>query len=78
MKKTCNVQTRLDACCQIWLRLNDSLDVVAQNTICFDSDLRPLSDNLGLYFQIRDDYANLNSKEVLHIYLHSNSGLLDL
>lgn len=28
------------------------------------SDLKPLLDNLGLYFQIRDDYANLNSKEL--------------
>ncbi|XP_052265601.1 geranylgeranyl pyrophosphate synthase-like isoform X2 [Dreissena polymorpha] len=27
------------------------------------SDFKPLLDNLGLYFQIRDDYANLNSKE---------------
>lgn len=28
------------------------------------SDLKPLLDNLGLYFQIRDDYANLSSKEL--------------
>jgi geranylgeranyl diphosphate synthase type 3 len=28
------------------------------------SDLKPLLDNLGLYFQIRDDYANLNSEEL--------------
>jgi len=27
------------------------------------ADLKPLLDNLGLYFQIRDDYANLCSKE---------------
>ncbi|XP_052772899.1 geranylgeranyl pyrophosphate synthase-like isoform X1 [Mya arenaria] len=27
------------------------------------SDFKPLSDSLGLYFQIRDDYANLSSKE---------------
>ncbi|XP_072293242.1 geranylgeranyl pyrophosphate synthase [Eucyclogobius newberryi] len=26
-------------------------------------DLKPLLDTLGLFFQIRDDYANLNSKE---------------
>ncbi|KAL4240164.1 Geranylgeranyl pyrophosphate synthase [Mactra antiquata] len=26
-------------------------------------NFKPLLDNLGLYFQIRDDYANLNSKE---------------
>lgn len=26
-------------------------------------DLKPLLDNLGLFFQIRDDYANLCSKE---------------
>ncbi|CAM4728057.1 unnamed protein product [Leuciscus chuanchicus] len=26
-------------------------------------DLKPLLDTLGLYFQIRDDYANLNSRE---------------
>jgi Polyprenyl synthetase len=31
--------------------------------VMFDSDLKPLLDNLGLYFQIRDDYANLNSQE---------------
>lgn len=28
------------------------------------SNLKPLLDTLGLYFQIRDDYANLNSKEL--------------
>lgn len=28
------------------------------------SNFKPLLDNLGLYFQIRDDYANLNSKEL--------------
>merc|ERR1712226_265288 len=27
------------------------------------NDLKPLLDNLGLFFQIRDDYANMNSKE---------------
>jgi len=27
------------------------------------SDFKPLLDNLGLFFQIRDDYANLGSKE---------------
>ena len=33
--------------------------------ICIiSSDLKPLLDTLGLYFQIRDDYANLSSKEV--------------
>ncbi|KAK2152745.1 hypothetical protein LSH36_320g04046 [Paralvinella palmiformis] len=29
----------------------------------YKSNLKPLLDTLGLYFQIRDDYANLNSKE---------------
>jgi geranylgeranyl diphosphate synthase type 3 len=29
-------------------------------------DMCPLMAILGLYFQIRDDYANLNSKEVSH------------
>ncbi|ESN94089.1 hypothetical protein HELRODRAFT_157766 [Helobdella robusta] len=33
------------------------------------SDFKPLCDNLGLYFQIRDDYANLKSTE-----LTSNKG----
>jgi len=28
-------------------------------------DLNPLMATLGLYFQIRDDYANLNLKEVI-------------
>lgn len=28
------------------------------------SDLTPLLDDIGLYFQIRDDLANLCSKEV--------------
>ena len=28
------------------------------------SDFSPLLDTLGLFFQIRDDYANLKSKEV--------------
>ena len=28
----------------------------------FSRDLKPLCDNLGLYFQIRDDLANLYSK----------------
>ena len=30
------------------------------------SDFKPVLNALGLYFQIRDDYANLNSKEVRH------------
>lgn len=29
----------------------------------YKSDLKPLLNALGLFFQIRDDYANLNSKE---------------
>ncbi|XP_072265316.1 geranylgeranyl pyrophosphate synthase isoform X2 [Pyxicephalus adspersus] len=29
----------------------------------YDKDLKPLLNTLGLFFQIRDDYANLNSKE---------------
>uniref|UniRef100_A0A6Q2YYE9 Geranylgeranyl pyrophosphate synthase n=1 Tax=Esox lucius TaxID=8010 RepID=A0A6Q2YYE9_ESOLU len=29
----------------------------------WDRDLKPLLDTLGLFFQIRDDYANLNSAE---------------
>ena len=29
----------------------------------FKEDLKPLLDTLGLFFQIRDDYANLHSKE---------------
>lgn len=29
----------------------------------YETDLKPLCDTLGLYFQIRDDYANLYSKE---------------
>jgi len=33
-------------------------------TMCMCSNLKPLLDNLGLYFQIRDDYANLYSMEV--------------
>lgn len=42
-------------------------------------DMCPLMSTLGLYFQIRDDYANLNSKEVLihlltqTIYINFNS-----
>ena len=32
--------------------------------MCMCSNLKPLLDNLGLYFQIRDDYANLYSMEV--------------
>lgn len=38
------------------------------------SDFKPLTDYLGLYFQIRDDYANLNSKE----YENSKSYCEDL
>ena len=33
------------------------------------SDLKPLLDTLGLYFQIRDDYANLYSEEVKYCVL---------
>lgn len=29
----------------------------------YKEDLKPLLDTLGLFFQIRDDYANLHSKE---------------
>lgn len=32
------------------------------------SDLKPVLDTLGLYFQIRDDYANLYSEEVSNSY----------
>lgn len=32
------------------------------------SDLKPLLDNLGLFFQIRDDYANLCVNEVSMFY----------
>ena len=32
--------------------------------LCQFSDFSPLLDALGLFFQIRDDYANLKSKEV--------------
>lgn len=35
--------------------------------LLYFSDFKPLLDVLGLYFQIRDDYANLYSKEVRHI-----------
>ena len=36
-------------------------------------DMCPLMATLGLYFQIRDDYANLNSKEVLiHLLTQNN------
>lgn len=46
---------------------------------CFfsSSNLKPLLDTLGLYFQIRDDYANLNSKEVgTQTWLFSSDMLL--
>ena len=33
----------------------------------FCSDLVPITDALGLYFQIRDDYANLWSTEVSNL-----------
>ena len=36
--------------------------------LCHCSNLKPLLDTLGLYFQIRDDYANLSSKEVTPLY----------
>ena len=35
--------------------------------LCHFSDFSPLLDALGLFFQIRDDYANLKSKEVWSI-----------
>lgn len=38
------------------------------------SDFKPLLDCMGLYFQIRDDYANLISKEVsLKVYNRSEN-----
>ena len=40
----------------------------------FSRDLKPLCDNLGLYFQIRDDLANLYSKEVSP-YFHEQMNL---
>jgi len=40
------------------------MDELSMKTNCVCSDLKPLLDNLGLYFQIRDDYANLYSMEV--------------
>ena len=33
------------------------------------SDFNPLLDALGLFFQIRDDYANLMSLEVSGVYM---------
>lgn len=38
-------------------------------------DLNPLMATLGLYFQIRDDYANLNLKEVL-LFIKYNERIL--
>ena len=35
--------------------------------VCDSSDFGPLVDTLGLFFQIRDDYANLMSEEVMTI-----------
>ena len=32
-------------------------------------DMKPVADALGLFFQIRDDYANLHSKEVAFIFV---------
>lgn len=39
-----------------------------------DKDFSKLTAILGLYFQIRDDYCNLTSKEVKHRYIYYDYG----
>ena len=43
--------------------LQESIHILAFITVCL-SDYVPLTDLIGVYFQIRDDYMNLQSNQV--------------
>ena len=43
--------------------LQESIHILVFITVCL-SDYVPLTDLIGIYFQIRDDYMNLQSNQV--------------
>lgn len=49
-----------------------------QNEAADDRNFTELSNLLGIYFQIRDDYINLQSEKVFRLFHHTVHGCQEL